>query len=527
VLWQRARYHAAEAERHAAEFKEQWEIAQRQRERAEGHLGNVMKKADSLTRLGYDLSLRPGMSDAGKAVLEQALSFYEQLVPEERSDPKVCLQAAQLYGRLANIHHTLGQWEKAVAAFSQEATLLSTVLAQEGPNPAYRHQLAVSHRSRGNALRDVGRLREAREAYQHAAELHEQFVNELPEDAGNKVALANTLLNQAAVVADVEEAESLERLYKRVVELYRAASNSAPKNRWYKAELALGLEAQGVYFLSIGRNTQALSLIQESLTIRQELLGPGNRSRPERYLARNYAHLGRAQAAAGQMGQAERSYREGMKLLEQLVKDSPWTPFHRLDLAETMTSLADLLDNCHRQAEAEKIRRSAVSHYETLITNFPEQVHNFVALANVLWEFGRYTEAIGLFRKALQRDPDSLLAINSLAWALATNPELSSPNVAEAVRLAQKAVTARPRHANFWNTLGAAHYRNGEYKAAITALESAMRLHQGGDGLDWIFLAMANGRLGAGAEARKWFDRAVQWMDEHKPHDSELRRFRA
>jgi hypothetical protein len=54
-----------------------------------------------------------------------------------------------------------------------------------------------------------------------------------------------------------------------------------------------------------------------------------------------------------------------------------------------------------------------------------------------------------------------------------------------------------------------------------------MRLRVGGDSFDWFFLARAHGRLGERDRARRCFDRAVEWMDSHEPHNEELRRFRA
>ena len=37
---------------------------------------------------------------------------------------------------------------------------------------------------------------------------------------------------------------------------------------------------------------------------------------------------------------------------------------------------------------------------------------------------------------------------------------------------------------------------------------------------------MAHWQLGHKPEARKWYDRAVQWMKKRKPNDEELRHFR-
>jgi hypothetical protein len=72
-----------------------------------------------------------------------------------------------------------------------------------------------------------------------------------------------------------------------------------------------------------------------------------------------------------------------------------------------------------------------------------------------------------------------------------------------------------------------AYYRSGDDRAAVAALETSMSMQAGGNSFDWFFLAMAHWRLGDRNQARTWFDRAVQWMDRHKPHDSELCRFRA
>ena len=49
---------------------------------------------------------------------------------------------------------------------------------------------------------------------------------------------------------------------------------------------------------------------------------------------------------------------------------------------------------------------------------------------------------------------------------------------------------------------------------------------KGGDAFDWFFVAMARKRLGLG-HAETCYEKAVAWMDKHKPDDEELKRFRA
>jgi Flp pilus assembly protein TadD len=109
--------------------------------------------------------------------------------------------------------------------------------------------------------------------------------------------------------------------------------------------------------------------------------------------------------------------------------------------------------------------------------------------------------------------------------ATSTEPKLRDP--ARAVVLAKKAVDLEPKAGMWWNTLGVAQYRAGDRKGAVDSLKKSMELRNGGDSFDWFFLAMAHWQLGNKAEARKWYDKAVGWMDKNKRDDEELIRFRA
>ena len=72
--------------------------------------------------------------------------------------------------------------------------------------------------------------------------------------------------------------------------------------------------------------------------------------------------------------------------------------------------------------------------------------------------------------------PESSLAYNSLAWLLATCPDPERRKPAEAVAIAMKAVELTPKESTCWNTLGVAHYRNGQWTEAIRTLKKSMEL---------------------------------------------------
>jgi tetratricopeptide (TPR) repeat protein len=115
------------------------------------------------------------------------------------------------------------------------------------------------------------------------------------------------------------------------------------------------------------------------------------------------------------------------------------------------------------------------------------------------------------------------LTCDILAWKFT---DTESGNEKRAVDLANQAVRLAPYDGDFWNTLGVAHYRAGNWKEAVTALEKAKELSGGGDAVDWLFLAMAHWQLGQKDEARLWYDQAVRRLETSKLLEAELPRFR-
>src|SRR5205823_1316215 len=112
-------------------------------------------------------------------------------------------------------------------------------------------------------------------------------------------------------------------------------------------------------------------------------------------------------------------------------------------------------------------------------------------------------------------------------WLLVTCADRKQWKPAEAVEFAKKAIQLEPKAGTYWNTLGAAHYRAGNWKDAIAALQKSMDLRNGGDSFDWFFLAMAHWQLGEKEQAKKWYEKAVVWTEKNNPKDEELKCFRS
>jgi WD40 repeat protein/serine/threonine protein kinase/Tfp pilus assembly protein PilF len=132
------------------------------------------------------------------------------------------------------------------------------------------------------------------------------------------------------------------------------------------------------------------------------------------------------------------------------------------------------------------------------------------------------------YAKSVEMFPDSPLALNNLAWFLATCPDQKFRDSRRALELAEKAVKRLPQEGGHWNTLGIARFRTGDWKGAIETLNKSEELLKGKVlSFNAFFLAMAHWQLGQKAEARQWYDKAIVWMEQNRPQDKELHRFRA
>jgi WD40 repeat protein/serine/threonine protein kinase len=117
-------------------------------------------------------------------------------------------------------------------------------------------------------------------------------------------------------------------------------------------------------------------------------------------------------------------------------------------------------------------------------------------------------------------------------------------------QLAQSVVAARPGDYNAASNFASLLYRQGKYQAAIDAQTAAMKLYTeeasdssqflaadtsattrpegAGTAWDYVFLAMANKKLGHDGDARNWLEKARLWIAANKPtvprasHESNL-----
>jgi serine/threonine protein kinase/tetratricopeptide (TPR) repeat protein len=563
------------------------EEADRQRRLAQANLRLARKAVDDLylELVGEFQNSGRYESHLAQKFQQKTLAFYQEFARLQETDPELRLAVARAQIRVAQIHRDFAQSARAEEAVTRAIARLEELLAERPDDPAPRRELAKACGLLGYLLVVTHRNAAAEPVYRRAIAL----LSPPSADAGagpvDRYQLANVYLEFARLLPR-DQAEEAIRTANQLAD--RLVADSPNEGTYWGLQL-IARQRLGKSLASGQRYQEAEATFREALALLDRYRAGLNRSQASAGVQLEFAAV---LQAAGRPDEAEAHVRKGVELLEQL----PHTSVDWPTLFEGYEQLAVLVARGGRTDEATAVRRRAIDSLGRFVAALPrEEAYEEMALGNfsrftyclrrcgerldrepeyrgiraaaerlaakfpsrpgprallaywhaslgsILTTRGRPTEAAEEFRQArdvyravLDLDPKRFRAMNNLAWLLANCPDPRFRDAGRAVELARKATELAPQYAFLWNTRGVAHYRAGEWEAAIAALEKSMALYprrysEGArlESFSTFFLALAHARLGHGAEARRWYDRAVRWMDQYQPDDLELRRFRA
>ena len=167
-------------------------------------------------------------------------------------------------------------------------------------------------------------------------------------------------------------------------------------------------------------------------------------------------NLANALAKLGQFDEMVAEYRKAMEI--------------KPDFADAHNNLGIALGKCGRFDEA-------TAHFQRALKLKPDytDARNNLDLARSQRE--AVLKALAGRRELLRSRPEDVALLNDTAWALATNPNASVRNGAEAVELAQRAVQlSGGREPAVLGTLAAAYAEAGRFLEAVKTGEQALAL---------------------------------------------------
>jgi serine/threonine protein kinase/Flp pilus assembly protein TadD len=484
-----------------------------------------------------DLHAAAGEAAEAEKVHRRAVEFREKILAELHHAPDWRLDLAADYVHLASLLRVGGQSTKAASASRRAVDLYSAVIAQT----ADKARLAEVYVRRGESYYETKAFDKALADYQNAAELQ-------PDKAEHQARLF-------AIRAHCPDAQLHD--LGRAIEHARKATEYEPMNPNHHACLSFAFRAQGKLRAARDAAQKALELdpahsmancemaalclaegnVDRALAFAQKAVKTGPNSADSYWLRGDiHARLGRQEEALADYNNALR-FAPGSSYLHKARAVANYRLRHYdralADVAKAIElnphdthAVLCLLPFLNEHSE-EALARGLVALATKLIERRPADPWPYAARAVLYLSFKQPEKAAPDIEKAIKLGLKDAAVFNNWAWYVIRFPSRDADSVRRALTWAQKAVALAPTTAANWNTLGVAFYRTGQCKEAISALEKSIELEQYVGSYNGFFLALSHWQLGNKAEARRWYDAAVEWMKKHKPNDEELRRFRA
>ncbi|HEV8069049.1 MAG TPA: hypothetical protein VGP76_15030, partial [Planctomycetaceae bacterium] len=451
---------------------------------------------------------------------------------------------------LARVHYEVAnalrdaKWRDSESHYRQGLVNYDALVAAFPIKPEYRLGRARCQKELAWTLRwRASRPADAEREYRQALALFEKLASESPSNETYRNEVGYSRCEVAALASESGRTEEAEKQHRQALAIFEKLAVDFPQNRYYRWQQCDSDWTIAGLMRRLGRLKDADKAYRDAIDVCEKVLteAPDDAGFRER-LARSHFELAEVFRAENRLDEAEKLFRQAASIWQKVGTDVPTEPVYRSHAIWTYTyRLAPMAEASGRIQEAvENYRNAANLLRDVPVTELVADDRRDAAdtcygnLVRLLKNSNRPQEATPVLRawldlhrktltKILELNPKDAGAHNNLAWSLATCAETELRDPARAVVLAKKAVELEPKQGGWWNTLGAAEYRAGDWKAALEALKKSMDLRSGGDSFDWFFVAMANRQLGNPEEARKWYDKAVKRMFLN----GELWRFRA
>ena len=224
-------------------------------------------------------------------------------------------------------------------------------------------------------------------------------------------------------------------------------------------------------------------------------------------------------------------HERGIELLRRSIagREQVLGPLYH-ELLWCMYELGRMLRDQGRLDEARRLYLDLVARNERAYgLSHPDSAGALYELLEVLREQGDHATIHDLCQGwlrtllAVPREADQHLryrrsvTMAKLVLAVLEIPEPLPVDADLLARSAQEAVALDSRWDDVWCALAAVYCRTGQLDLAEDAVQASMDRpgREGGDGSDWLILALLHARRGEWDRARDWYDRGVEWYEEH------------
>jgi serine/threonine protein kinase/tetratricopeptide (TPR) repeat protein len=510
------------------------------------------------------LAKETGASKLQREFLDKALQIYQRLARASGEDSYELRAAAVAYERMGDIHVYLQSYARGRAAYQEAIALEEELNVPETPSAERLTALAARTRKLAEASLELGLLDDAERAYVSMLEQLAESDDRILQVTDPKEALrfqlgraallsrqdhpaqAEALLREAQQACERLDAgakgtSSVDRMMLRSHCGFLLAAALRDQSRLGEAEEICAKALEQCRFIRLSEYHDSRSQAALELSLEDQVAD----------LARARGKFDEAHAQLQRILELRRrNLIEGkdpamfffslLSLDPEMSHDRGWEEGPFCDYVETQLRLADVLGRSGRPYAAECVlgecvrtsvilseSRGDVLRYRVGIANSwaqvgelladrrPEESKQAWAFAGELWH-----ETIKAFPQAGNYRSGVHGPLNDFTWFEKQRPQHDKPSAGEKVK------------DPLWGTLfgefayARLYWRHGDWKDAIGAFQKSANLRRSGHAYDWFHIAMVHSQLGQHAEARQWYDKAVESMRKENPEDVELEELR-
>jgi serine/threonine protein kinase len=430
---------------------------------------------------------------------QKAIDIEEEMVKRQPDEKRHWRALGLFYNGLGLPFLSSRQFDEAEKAFRQAIGYQEKVLKQVPGAPFCIFELSVAYGNLATAIAAKDPAK-SEKYYRQALKNTTYLVERFPKVPDYQYGLSLTGSRLGLLLKDRNQLDEAETVLLRAREVGTALVKNYSQVPLYENQLGNVLGNLALVLAKRGKHQEACTLLEEAITHQRVALKANLRHTTYRYdLFQDLSALITSLLALKKYEEADAWCRELVGVARGRLEDSPKDASVRYDLATTYQNWALALWQLGKYPQACEAILQGVPVYQGLMSEFP-QVDN-------------YRQQLGT-------------SYGRLVRMLAIAPDVANLDTGRAFEFAQKACELEPADAAHQTSLGMAHYRAGNWNAAVMALEKGAKSPKGYtcDGL--FFLAMATWRLGNKERAYAMYDVAVRGMADNESHP-DLRRCRA